>query len=227
MYMAALDTSGKLASFAVATTETEQRVFTTHSVATGGGSAYLLSEMTQSLTQNGIRLKEITKWSVGTGPGSFTGLRVGIALVKGICSGTGAFYRGLPSSLAIALEVPSGNGEIIGVLHDGRRDEVIVSRYCRNGDVLKQVKPPVACSIRELPTKDIRKYSILKDDRALPNLPTGLNTGLIKVECVNAEKLLNPLGYSWPETVEESERSIEPLYVRPAVFDRSTSRGQR
>ena len=221
MYTAALDTSGKVASFAVAITATQQKVFSAHSAATSSESAQLLPTVVDALIQNGISLREISNWSVGTGPGSFTGLRIGIALVKGICSGTGAAYRGLPSSLALALEGKNRENETIGVLHDGRHEEVILCRFRRNNDVVTLLEPPVACPIRELPTKEVSAFFILKDDRALSKLPSHLNADLTIVNYVNAEKLLDPIGWDWPENGEEVGRSTEPFYVRPAVFNPS------
>ncbi|MEI8079429.1 MAG: hypothetical protein WCH61_07375, partial [bacterium] len=50
----------------------------------------------------GVALADLRSWTVGLGPGSFSGLRAGLAFVQGVALGSGARVRGLPSSLGLA-----------------------------------------------------------------------------------------------------------------------------
>ena len=134
MYSAALDTSSSTASFAVARLSPETRRGAAHEIRVirhdipiGRESAGLLNLLMQALREAGIELAAITHWTVGMGPGSFTGIRVGAALVKGICDGSAAVCRGLPSSLAMAADGRQEGDENICVLTDGRRDERRIS----------------------------------------------------------------------------------------------------
>ncbi len=52
-----------------------------------GHSEKLLPEIAKLLDKNGLSIKDNDKFAVVVGPGSFTGLRIGIALVKGLCAG--------------------------------------------------------------------------------------------------------------------------------------------
>ena len=221
LYNAALDTSGKFASFSMASIETKETVISTSPIPMGDESANVLTQIVNSIAQKGITLKEIDHWTVGIGPGSFTGIRMGIAMIKGICAGTDASYRGLPSSLAMALEGQLESKEKIGVLHDGRHDEMILSLYFYENGIMELKASPTPHPFHELRTKAINRFVILKDDRALSRLPD-LGAPLSIVDCVDSEKLLYPEGWDWPQNIEEVERSIEPHYIRPAVFIRTS-----
>lgn len=52
-----------------------------------GHSEKLLPEIAKLLDKNGLSIKDNNEFAVVIGPGSFTGLRIGIALVKGLCIG--------------------------------------------------------------------------------------------------------------------------------------------
>jgi tRNA threonylcarbamoyladenosine biosynthesis protein TsaB len=66
-------------------------------------SATLLPRLEALLQRNGAALKDLTGVVVGLGPGSFTGLRVGLAMAKGLCYGLGIPIRGIPTPEALAL----------------------------------------------------------------------------------------------------------------------------
>ncbi len=70
---------------------------------------------------------------VGTGPGSYTGLRVGIASALGLARGTGAALLGVPSGEALAFErlLPGERGAL---LLDARQGELYFALYERTPD---------------------------------------------------------------------------------------------
>ena len=105
-----------------------------------------------SLTRVGVSLEHVDSWTVGTGPGSFSGLRVGLALVAGMCLAGNVPHRGLPSSLALALAATDGLGEgsLIGVLHDARRGQLIFSGYRLSGGTLDVAGEPLVLTATEL-----------------------------------------------------------------------------
>jgi tRNA threonylcarbamoyladenosine biosynthesis protein TsaB len=71
--------------------------------------------------------------AVGIGPGSFTGLRVGIALGQGISIGLGIPLVGVPSLQAMAAAVPRSEMRKRCPLLDARRGEVFVALYSPDG----------------------------------------------------------------------------------------------
>src|SRR5438128_1697429 len=56
------------------------------------------------LEKNGRRISDLKGMKVGLGPGSFTGLRIGIATAKGLCYAGGIPLTGASSLAALALE---------------------------------------------------------------------------------------------------------------------------
>ncbi len=60
----------------------------------------LLPRLLALLDENGRRITDASAVVVGTGPGSFTGLRVGMSVAKGICAGLSLPIVGVPSLLA-------------------------------------------------------------------------------------------------------------------------------
>src|SRR5262245_21999810 len=94
----------------------------------------LLADINRILDQTGIRLDEVDVFAVATGPGSFTGLRIGIATVKALsgtlerpCAGVPTLeaiaHAGGASERSVAL-LPAGRGEVFAqmfsVLPEGR-----------------------------------------------------------------------------------------------------------
>ncbi|HYO95478.1 MAG TPA: tRNA (adenosine(37)-N6)-threonylcarbamoyltransferase complex dimerization subunit type 1 TsaB [Polyangiaceae bacterium] len=70
---------------------------------------------------------------VGVGPGSFVGLRVGIALMEGISLGIGRPTVGVPSLLAMARAIDPNERGLRVPLLDARRSEVFMAAYDEAG----------------------------------------------------------------------------------------------
>jgi tRNA threonylcarbamoyladenosine biosynthesis protein TsaB len=85
MLILAIDTSGKNGGIALARGDSQNcDVIATSELAHGTYSALLIPQVDELLRARGIKLAEIDGFAVAAGPGSFTGLRVGLATVKGL-----------------------------------------------------------------------------------------------------------------------------------------------
>ena len=175
------------------------------------------------LADAGLSLSAVVRWTVGIGPGSFTGIRIGVAFVKGVCMQTGAAYRGIPTSLALARAVSEGLkvGDQIAVLHDARRGQLICSRYavqthCR----LEETTPAAVLDGEEIENicANAARLVTNQPDRVTPIMAPSLRNRLTAMDHVPARLLLDPPGYPWPATLSAQENTCEPVYVRPAVF---------
>jgi tRNA threonylcarbamoyladenosine biosynthesis protein TsaB len=96
------------------------------------GHAIRLLEMTHELLAAAdIRWSEIDRIAVGTGPGTFTGLRVGIATARGLAQSLSIELVGVPSLRALALPALGSASRPEGVLAviDARRGEAFAAAY--------------------------------------------------------------------------------------------------
>lgn len=90
----------------------------------------LLPAIDALLAEQGVRPSELVGIVVGTGPGTFTGLRVGIATAKGLAHGLGIPIVGVSTAVAL-LDAAAGAGSPPGVdlaliLPAGPQDRVLV-----------------------------------------------------------------------------------------------------
>jgi tRNA threonylcarbamoyladenosine biosynthesis protein TsaB len=119
--LAAVDTSTSLGSVALyeagaLVAEDERRVSNAH-----GES--LLPMLDALFQRAGWKAQDVGRWAVGIGPGSFTGIRIGVATVKGIQIATGAELVGVTSLDAIAGQVEA---DVVIAVLDALRAELFV-----------------------------------------------------------------------------------------------------
>lgn len=79
------------------------------------------------LENGGVRPSEVTHVALAAGPGSFTGLRIGFAFVKGFCLENGARVLPVSSLFILAHGCRSRTGTVVAAI-DARRDRVFWSR---------------------------------------------------------------------------------------------------
>jgi tRNA threonylcarbamoyladenosine biosynthesis protein TsaB len=88
-----------------------------------GHAVRLVPLVLEVLAEAGVAVAEIDLFGVTTGPGSFTGLRVGLATVGGLALGAGRKIVGIPSFDAVLADLdPVADGTILVALN-GRRTE--------------------------------------------------------------------------------------------------------
>jgi len=94
-------------------------------------SARLLDCVDLLLRETGLSAADLDGFGVAVGPGSFTGLRVGIATVKGLAMAAGNPVAGFSSLAMLAMNIPWG-GHPVCPMFDARKKEVYTGLYeCR------------------------------------------------------------------------------------------------
>ena len=95
----------------------------------------LLNDIDKLLHEARVDLSEIDLFAVATGPGSFTGLRIGIATVKGLAATLNRPCAGVPTLHAVALSagesartialLPAGRGEVFAQLFSVTKEGLV------------------------------------------------------------------------------------------------------
>lgn len=97
-----------------------------------GEAERLLPAIDRLLADAGLWLGDLDGLGIAIGPGSFTGLRIGLATVKGLALGTGLPVAGVPSLDALAWQVPWPALPVVPLL-PARRGEVYGARFEPDG----------------------------------------------------------------------------------------------
>lgn len=101
-------------------------------------SRHLMDMIDSALKMSGITIKEIDGFAVTKGPGSFTGLRIGISTIKGLALATGMPIAGVSNLLVLA----SGycySPYLVCSMIDARKSEVYCAKYrFEKGQLIEQ-----------------------------------------------------------------------------------------
>ena len=101
-------------------------------------SSWLLPAVTRALASRGLTLRDIDLYAVATGPGSFTGVRVGLTTVKA----WGEVY-GRPIAAVSRLEAVAaqgtGSSPYVAAFIDARRNQIFAALYRRQAALLERV----------------------------------------------------------------------------------------
>ncbi len=155
---------------------------------------------------------------VGTGPGSYTGLRVGIATALGLARATRARVLGIPSveALAFAELAPGEEGSIV---LDARAGRFYFAHYKREDHEVRALVPPSALRPAEVQEQLRRRGPILADRAVLEALGTSASMRERLRGAVPSARALLELGLSRIAHGCLPVGDLEPLYLMPAPGD--------
>jgi tRNA threonylcarbamoyladenosine biosynthesis protein TsaB len=224
----AFDTSANATAVAVVCGE---RVFAEHDDGSTPGrhAETLLPRIERCLAASSLALGDLDLIAVGIGPGSFTGVRVGIATAKGLALATGTPVRGVVSlaSLAVAaLEHPPLRADVWVVpILDAHKGEVFAAVYAPGPEGgVREIVP----AFHGAPADVAARLRALTEGRALRVLGSGVRRYPEPLAALLAGGELLPEPADEPSAVfvaREAERllrvegasdlvSLAPLYLR-------------
>jgi tRNA threonylcarbamoyladenosine biosynthesis protein TsaB len=104
-------------------------------------SALLPGALVELLKAEGLAVPDVEAYAIGLGPGSFTGLRIGLATWKGLAYANRRPIAGASSLAAMALAAGGAarEGDLLVPLLDARKGEVYAGFYRRRGDGLVEL----------------------------------------------------------------------------------------
>ena len=121
-------------------------------------SELLTSSIQNILNENDLDVNGLSAVSVGIGPGSFTGIRIGLSVAKGLCYPHNIDLIGISSLKIIANSVIKENKNIISLIKD-KGEHYYISKY--SNDLKEIIKPKI-----KLIDKDYI-FNILDDDSVI------------------------------------------------------------
>jgi tRNA threonylcarbamoyladenosine biosynthesis protein TsaB len=170
MLILGVDTSGKNGSIALVRFELESSQ-TLDVVPLDGGtfSAQLVPQISALLSKHNFTKKDIGAFAVVSGPGSFTGLRVGLAAVKGLAeilqkpiaavSLLEVVMREVKSSGALVSVLDAGRGEVFARTHN-------VENHTESGELLTIAELQTRTATTPVVTPDQNLADLLRSEGA-------------------------------------------------------------
>ncbi len=105
------------------------------------------------IQEAGLNFKELNAIAVSQGPGSYTGLRIGVSAAKGLCYALDIPLIAIDTLQVLAMQVKSANGLIIPMI-DARRMEVYSAIFNPNFEKIRAVQAEI---ITENSFEDLRE----------------------------------------------------------------------
>jgi len=184
-------------------------------------SERLLPSIDQILKDSQLTVRDIEGFAVSLGPGSFTGLRIGISTVKGLALATGRAVVGVPTLDCLAHNIAFTHLLVCPIL-DARKGEVYTALYQGDGSGrLEKLTPDLAIKPEELLTRIKEPVIFLGDgvEAYRDTLRSGQDNCLFAPAYLNQPRasVLAKLGLEkFKQGHIFKEEEIQPLYCRLA-----------
>ena len=112
------------------------------------GEGYLHAEklhvfIEEVVKESGYLYKDLTAVAVSMGPGSYTGLRIGVSAAKGLCYALQLPLIAIDTLEVLARKISVREGEVIVPLIDARRMEVYMAAFDHNYSKIQETKAEI------------------------------------------------------------------------------------
>jgi tRNA threonylcarbamoyladenosine biosynthesis protein TsaB len=178
-------------------------------------AAWLHIAIQEVLEESGIQLDQLNAVGVTAGPGSYTGLRVGMSAAKGICYAKNLPLIAVSSLQLLAAGVKDQAEGVIIPLIDARRDEVYAGYYDSN---LNLIRPEQALILQPNCFKDLvepNKKIILTGNGTSKTLPIVDSKDFFLIESKHPEKNLALITYEkFYNRAFADLAYFEPVYLK-------------
>ena len=201
-----------------------------HELVSAGASQLVLPWVEELLNEANLKLKDLTAIAVGIGPGAFTGVRLGVAVVQGLAASCELPILPVTSLDAVATQIlrtaafKKSQAKHFVIAIDARMDEIYWARYetsqstqsaIRLGDIhLSKPEEIDLSNTQYLAGSALKAYG----DRLFANTSTMLSpTSLDPDINITAIGILDCAQLLLNEGRQCNVRNLEPLYVRNKV----------
>jgi tRNA threonylcarbamoyladenosine biosynthesis protein TsaB len=167
---------------------------------------------------------------VSAGPGSFTGLRIGITLAKTLAFATGAKLVAVPS-VRVLVENSPGEAKRVVIVLDAKREQIFTATFEREGEGWKEKEPARLDSLREVLARTRRPVYLLGE--GIPYHEQFIPKGDARVKIVDSAfwrpraEVVGRLGWELGRAGRFVEAvGLTPIYIRkPEAEEKMEMRG--
>jgi tRNA threonylcarbamoyladenosine biosynthesis protein TsaB len=222
MNVLALDTSTGRAAIGL-----KVRTGIVHAATTSGAQKHgrdLIPCVAELLATGGVVARDIEVIGVGLGPGSYTGLRVGVTAAKTLAYITGAALVGLDSLEAVAWNAP-GTALRVSVVADAQRLDVYSTEFIRSaaGEPLSCTRvsqiEPLATWVGRLEPGTLVLGPGLDCPRIRECVPAGNLGEKNEMNYADGRRLVELLHREWAAGRRENAWLLEPRYLRGSAAE--------
>ena len=223
----AIDTSSSSGSIALL--DAKGRLLAERTVGSAGPHArWLLRSIASLLSDHGLAPGDIERYALAIGPGSFTGLRIGVSTIKGLAWSAGRPVTPVCTLRALALNAPYPGGLVCPLL-DARKSEVYAAVFASSGAGLRPVMEPSALRPGALVERiEAARQEAPRGDGGVLFLGSGLGVygGFLEEACPGAIIVPEPLWHVRAANIailalEQGAPMKNPLEIAPLYLRKS------
>ncbi len=228
--LAAIEVSTRISSVALLDLVTGEELSEMALPGDWESSSTLLPALETLLQQRDMTPQDLAALAVSVGPGSFTGIRVGIATAAGFCLPSNLMAFGISTLDGLAENLRSGElrGEAL-CLVDAQRGECFVGHYHIEALDFKELEPPQILGFERL-SSILQEKAWLVGPGALKyekEIRESLGTqGMFAFNALHPPKAMSiaRIAYrQWQAGQRPTLQDLKPLYLRPPAVDEKTN----
>ena len=182
-------------------------------------SELLTSKIQDILSNEKLNVKDLDAISIGVGPGSFTGLRIGFSVAKGLCYPHKIKLIGISTLKILANSLDSKSNNIIALIND-KGNYFYLSKY--NSELEELIPPRIEFIDQEFLNKMIDSSTtiVVNDSSSYELIDKILNkkVNLIK-NVISSSNMISLSQKSFNNNKFEDIAYTEPVYVKKPYVD--------
>jgi tRNA threonylcarbamoyladenosine biosynthesis protein TsaB len=216
-YTLAIETAGQIPSVSILknSTELDFAVCDLES----SGSSNLIPMIGGLLKKNLININQFEYLAVSVGPGSFTGVKIGLATAKGINFGARLRCIGVNYLEAVAFSAER-EGNVRSLLSGGRDEFFVQDFFFENGDQAAELTKPQLKSLGGIlsAARSNDLFTIVTDNKTKLKLSENLFSDGILVHPENMARYVGLAGIKKIKNSVEIQDTLQPLFLRESEF---------
>ncbi len=217
MLTLAIDTATKVCTVALCR---DEELLAEYSINVGmTHSEGLLPQLEQMLQRAGIAKNEIELIAVSMGPGSFTGLRIGLATAEAMAYSWQVYLHGVDTLKALAYNIPV-EGVVLSPVLDAQKGNFYQALYTWQGGELVELAPVAVVSAQEalerMALQGMPALVLGEADRLTKRvkLPSFAKLAPVALRMPKASSVALAALHDFDESQDKKIFGLEPYYIR-------------